>query len=157
LIVKADAYGIPGEIVDGNDVLAVYDASKRALNLARKGGGPVMLEMKTFRMKGHAEHDDAKYVPQELFEEWRKKDPILRYDLFLEAEGILTSEERERRVAKIKEEIDADADFAVSSPMPDPSFAFGRVYADDGGPGAHAADGDSRAAGGPSLRRDGDE
>jgi len=136
LIVKADAYGIPGEIVDGNDVLAVYDATKRALNVARAGDGPVMLEMKTFRMKGHAEHDDAKYVPPDLFEEWRRKDPILRYDRLLESEGILTLEERERRVALIKEEIDADADFAVSSPMPDPGFAFGRVLADDGGPGA---------------------
>jgi pyruvate dehydrogenase E1 component alpha subunit/2-oxoisovalerate dehydrogenase E1 component alpha subunit len=136
LIVKADAYGIPGEIVDGNDVLAVYDATKRALNLARSGNGPVMLEMKTFRMKGHAEHDDAKYVPPDLFEEWRRKDPILRYDRLLESEGILTLEERERRVAIIKEEIDADADFAVNSPMPDPGFAFGRVWADDGGPGA---------------------
>jgi TPP-dependent pyruvate/acetoin dehydrogenase alpha subunit len=141
LIVKADAYGIPGEIVDGNDVLAVYDATKRAVNVARSGEGPIMLEMKTFRMKGHAEHDDAKYVPADLFEEWRRKDPILRYDHVLETEGILTQEERERRVAVIKEEIDADADFALSSPMPDPAFAFGRVFADDGGPGARAPDG----------------
>jgi TPP-dependent pyruvate/acetoin dehydrogenase alpha subunit len=138
LIIKADAYGIPGEIVDGNDVLAVYDATKRALDVARRGGGPVMLEMKTFRMKGHAEHDDAKYVPPDLFEEWRRKDPILRYDRLLESEGILTLEERERRVAVIKEEIDADADFAVNSPMPDPGFAFGRVLADDGGPGSRS-------------------
>ena len=136
LIVKADAYGIPGEIVDGNDVLAVYDATKRALDVARSGDGPVMLEMKTFRMKGHAEHDDAKYVPPDLFEEWRQRDPLLRYDRLLESEGILTLEERERRVATIKEEIDADADFAVNSPMPDPAFAFGRVYEGDGGAGA---------------------
>ncbi len=136
LLVKADAYGIPGEIVDGNDVLAVYDATKRALALARVGGGPVLLEMKTFRMKGHAEHDDAKYVPPELFEVWKRKDPLSRYDAVLEAEGILTAEERDRRVAAIKAEIDADADFAVDSPMPEAPFAFGRVTADDGGPGA---------------------
>jgi TPP-dependent pyruvate/acetoin dehydrogenase alpha subunit len=86
-------------------------------------------------MKGHAEHDDAKYVPPELFAEWREKDPLARYDRLLEAEGILTREERDRRVGEIKAEIDADADFAVDSPLPDPSFAFGRVYADDGGPG----------------------
>jgi TPP-dependent pyruvate/acetoin dehydrogenase alpha subunit len=147
LIVKADAYGIPGEIVDGNDVIAVYDATKRALDLTRAGGGPVMLEMKTFRMKGHAEHDDAKYVPPELFEEWRRKDPLLRYDKALEAEGFLTADEIERRSAAIKAEIDADAEFAVESPMPDSAFAFGRVTADDGGPGS----GWTGVAGDPAL------
>jgi TPP-dependent pyruvate/acetoin dehydrogenase alpha subunit len=134
LVVKADGYGIPGEIVDGNDVLAVYDATKRAVDFARGGGGTAMLEMKTFRMKGHAEHDDAKYVPAELIEEWKKKDPLLRYDRVLESEGILTAREREFRTAELKTEIDADADFAVGSPTPDPGFAGGRVYADDGGP-----------------------
>jgi TPP-dependent pyruvate/acetoin dehydrogenase alpha subunit len=134
LIVKADAYGIPGEIVDGNDVLAVYDAAKRAVDFARGGDGPVMLEMKTFRMRGHAEHDDAKYVPPELFEQWKQKDPLLRYDRVLEAEGVLTAEERTTRVARLRAAIEEDADFAVSSPMPDPAFAAGRVYADDGGP-----------------------
>ncbi len=136
LIVKADGYGIPGEIVDGNDVLAVYDATKRAVDRTRAGDGPVMLEMKTFRMKGHAEHDDAKYVPVELFEEWRSKDPLARYDAVLEEAGILTQQERDRRVAELKAEIDADADFAVASPEPEANFAFGRVYADDAGPGA---------------------
>jgi len=135
LVVKADAYGIPGEIVDGNDVLAVYDATRRAAHVARTGGGTVLLEMKTFRMKGHAEHDDAKYVPPELFEQWRQRDPIARYDRLLEDEGILTAKEREFRVAELKAEIDADADFAIASPEPDPAFASGRVYADDGGPG----------------------
>lgn len=136
LVLKADGYGVPSEIVDGNDVLAVYDATKRAVDRARAGYGPVMLEMKTFRMKGHAEHDDAKYVPAALFEEWRQKDPIRRYDERLESEGILTKDERERRVAELKIEIDADAEFAVDSPEPQADFAFGRVYADDGGPGA---------------------
>jgi TPP-dependent pyruvate/acetoin dehydrogenase alpha subunit len=138
LVVKADGYGIPGEIVDGNDVLAVYDATKRATDFARAGGGTVLLEMKTFRMKGHAEHDDAKYVPPELFEQWRTKDPIARYDRLMEDEGLLTAKEREFRVAELKAEIDADAEFAVSSPEPDPAFASGRVYADDGGPGGPA-------------------
>lgn len=136
LVVKADGYGIPGEVVDGNDVLAVYDAAKRATDRARAGEGPMLLEMKTFRMKGHAEHDDAKYVPPELFEEWRAKDPLIRYDRVLEREGLLPRAERDRRVAELRAEIDADADFAEGSPLPDPSFAFGRVYADDGGPRA---------------------
>ncbi|GJM45099.1 MAG: pyruvate dehydrogenase [Gemmatimonadota bacterium] len=155
LVLKADGYGIPSEVVDGNDVLAVYDAAKRAVDRARDGRGPVFLEMKTFRMKGHAEHDDAKYVPPELFEEWRQKDPILRYDRVLEGEGILTEKERTQRVATLKAEIDADADFAVNSPAPEPNFAFGRVYADDGGPGplpgpAWGPSGATRAAGSTS-------
>ncbi len=139
LAAKADAYGIPSEIVDGNDILAVYDATKRAVDLARAGGGPVLLEMKTFRMQGHAVHDDAKYVPPELFEEWRGRDPILRFDRVLEEAGILTADERERRVAALKAEIDADAEFAVASPLPDPEFAFGGVWADDGGAGVRPA------------------
>ncbi|MFN8178469.1 MAG: thiamine pyrophosphate-dependent dehydrogenase E1 component subunit alpha [bacterium] len=138
LVIKADGYGVPAEVVDGNDVLAVYDVMKRATDRARAGDGPVLVEAKTFRMKGHAEHDDAKYVPPELLEEWRAKDPLARYDRVLEAQGILTRAERDRRVTALKTEIDADADFAVESPLPDPSFAFGRVYADDGGPGAIA-------------------
>jgi TPP-dependent pyruvate/acetoin dehydrogenase alpha subunit len=138
MIDKAIGYGVAAEQADGNDVLAVYDATKRATDFARSGGGTVLLEMKTFRMKGHAEHDDAKYVPPELFEQWRAKDPITRYDRLLEDEGILTAKEREFRVAELKAEIDADADFAIASPEPDPAFASGRVYADDGGPGGPA-------------------
>ena len=138
LVVKADGYGIPGEIVDGNDVLAVYDATKRALDFARSGNGTCLLEMKTFRMKGHAEHDDAKYVPEELFEEWSRRDPLRLYDEVMEREGLLSQTERHERVAKLKAEIDADAEFAERSPTPDPAFAAGRVYADDGGPGGPA-------------------
>jgi len=161
LVAKADGYGVPGEVVDGNDVLAVYDATKRAVDRARAGKGPLLLEMKTFRMKGHAEHDDAKYVPSALFDEWRAKDPLARYDRVLEAEGILTREERETRTAALKAEIDADADFAVESPLPEPSFAFGRIYADDAGPGPLAGDawgpaGASRPARGHRAGSDGE-
>src|SRR5262245_55869545 len=78
IVVRAAAYGIPGEIVDGNDVLAVYEVTRRAVERARAGGGPMLIEAKTFRMKGHAEHDDAGYVPRPVFEEWKKRDPIDR-------------------------------------------------------------------------------
>src|SRR5438874_1916742 len=72
----AAAYGIPAESVDGNDVIAVYAATRRAVDRARRGEGPTLIEAKTFRMRGHAEHDDASYVPKELFEEWEARDPI---------------------------------------------------------------------------------
>src|SRR5574339_506478 len=80
---RAKAYGMPGEIVDGNDVAAVYVSSKRAIHNARAGQGPTFLEFKTMRMHGHSEHDPAKYVPHELLEEWRKKDPLLKAERLL--------------------------------------------------------------------------
>ena len=71
---------MPAEIVDGNDVFAVYDATERALAHCRAGLGPYLLECKTFRMTGHSAHDAAHYVPKELFEEWGKLDPIVRLE-----------------------------------------------------------------------------
>ena len=84
---RAAAYGIPARIVDGNDVLAVYEAARTMIEAARAGGGPQLLEVKTFRMKGHAEHDDASYVPKELFEQWKAKDPIDRFERHLLGDG----------------------------------------------------------------------
>src|SRR5205807_9286852 len=77
---KGPAYGIPAEIVDGNDVFAVYEATKRAAAHARSGNGPYMLECKTFRMTGHSAHDAAQYVLKHLFEEWEKLEPIVRLE-----------------------------------------------------------------------------
>ena len=79
LVERARAYAIPAEIVDGNDVLAVYEATRRALEHARSGQGPYFLECKTMRMRGHAEHDDMRYVPKALLDEWESKDAIARY------------------------------------------------------------------------------
>src|SRR5207247_3094029 len=87
---RAEAYGMPGEIVDGNDILAVWDAATRAIQRARTGGGPTLIECKTFRMTGHSAHDDAGYVPPELFELWEERDPINRYERFLIERGLLT-------------------------------------------------------------------
>jgi 2-oxoisovalerate dehydrogenase E1 component len=80
---KAQGYGVPGRIVDGNDLLAVMDAVSDAAHLARAGGGPTLLEFKTFRMRGHEEASGTAYVPKQLFEEWAKKDPVARYESFL--------------------------------------------------------------------------
>jgi TPP-dependent pyruvate/acetoin dehydrogenase alpha subunit len=126
--IRAAAYGIPGVIVDGNDVLAVYEATKRALDRARAGGGPTLIEAKTFRMKGHAEHDDAGYVPKHLFDEWREKDPITRFERHLLGTGLATEEDLKAIVARMDEELNREVDSALASPMPPPERAFEGVY-----------------------------
>jgi TPP-dependent pyruvate/acetoin dehydrogenase alpha subunit len=127
---RAGAYGIPGETVDGNDVLAVYEAVKRAVERARSGGGPSLIESRTFRMKGHAEHDDAGYVPKEQFEEWKKKDPIERFERHLLGNELATEDELRRIGAAIDEELNAEVDRALASPFPPPERAFENVYAE---------------------------
>lgn len=129
LVVRAQGYGIPGEIVDGNDVLAVYDVTKRAVERARKGGGPTLIEAKTFRMKGHAEHDDAFYVPKELFQVWEKRDPIRLFEQHLSREKILSKKEIADIQKRVQIEIDEAQKFAEESPLPDFSEAREGVYA----------------------------
>jgi TPP-dependent pyruvate/acetoin dehydrogenase alpha subunit len=128
IALRASAYGIPGEVVDGNDVLAVYETTRRAVERARRGGGPTLIEAKTFRMKGHAEHDDAKYVPPELVEEWRKKDPIERFERHLLAAGTAGPEELAAIVAALDAELDREVEFALDSPFPPPERALEGVY-----------------------------
>jgi len=115
---RAPAYGIPGEIVDGNDIIAVYHAAKRAIDRARDGGGPSLVEFKTFRMTGHSAHDDAGYVPRELFEEWRSKDPIVRYERVLAEKGVLGREEIEKMQKEIDAIIDDATEWAEKEPYP---------------------------------------
>jgi TPP-dependent pyruvate/acetoin dehydrogenase alpha subunit len=129
IAIRAAGYGIPGEIVDGNDVLAVYEATRRAVERARGGAGPSLVEAKTFRMKGHAEHDDAGYVPKEQFEEWKTKDPIERFERHLLGNGLATEEDLKRITAAIDEELNEEVDRALASPLPPPERAFEGVYA----------------------------
>lgn len=129
IVVRAAGYGIAGESVDGNDVLAVYETTRRAVERARAGGGPTLIEAKTFRMKGHAEHDDAGYVPEELFEEWKAKDPIDRFERHLLSHGLATQNELDQIVARIDEELNREVDAALASPFPPPERAFEGVYA----------------------------
>lgn len=125
---RAVAYGIPARIVDGNDVLAVYEATRRAVAAARDGGGPRMIEVKTFRMKGHAEHDDAGYVPDELRESWRKRDPIERFERHLLDHELARREELDGILAEIDSRLDDDVEFALASPFPPPERALEGVY-----------------------------
>lgn len=129
IVTRAAAYGIPGEMVDGNDVLAVYEATKRAVERARSGGGPTLIEAKTFRMRGHAEHDDAGYVPKEMFEDWKKKDPIERFERHLLG-GLATEDDLKKIVAGIDEELNREVDAALASPLPPAERAFEGVYAE---------------------------
>jgi pyruvate dehydrogenase E1 component alpha subunit/2-oxoisovalerate dehydrogenase E1 component alpha subunit len=129
LVDKAIAYGIPGEQVDGNDVLAVYGVARRAVDLARSGGGPTLIEAMTYRMKGHAEHDAQAYVPKEALEEWKRRDPLERYTRVLIESGDATAEELGAIDRAVIDEIDREAEAAEKSPLPDPAIAFQNVYA----------------------------
>jgi TPP-dependent pyruvate/acetoin dehydrogenase alpha subunit len=118
---RAIAYGIPGVIVDGTDPCQVYDATHEACERARRGEGPTMIEAKMMRMKGHAIHDAAQYVPAPLFEYWRGRDPIARFENYLVNEKRwLTAEENHKLIEDVERELEADRDAAVASPMADP-------------------------------------
>jgi TPP-dependent pyruvate/acetoin dehydrogenase alpha subunit len=130
---RAIAYGIPGVIVDGTDACQVYDAAHEACEHARRGEGPTLIEAKMMRMKGHAIHDAADYVPKPLFEYWRKRDPITRFENYLvKTKKWLTPSENEKLIADVDRELEADRDFAVASPMPEPESADGGVYCEEG-------------------------
>jgi pyruvate dehydrogenase E1 component alpha subunit len=127
---RAKAYGMPGEIVDGNDVAAVYLASKRAIARARAGEGPTFLEFKTMRMHGHSEHDPAKYVPAELLEEWKKKDPILKAEQLLTQLGYGDEASFHEAGERAKKEVEAGLEFAEQSPLPEGREVLEGVFAD---------------------------
>ncbi|HEY1249882.1 MAG TPA: thiamine pyrophosphate-dependent dehydrogenase E1 component subunit alpha [Thermoanaerobaculia bacterium] len=129
---KAVAYGIPGETVDGNDVLAVYAASRRAVDRARAGGGPTLIEALTYRMKGHAEHDAQAYVKKEDLEAWRQKDPLERYARVLIESGDATAERLAALDEAIGQEVDREVQAAEQSPLPAPEVALQNVYANGG-------------------------
>jgi len=111
-------YGIPGVVVDGNDVLAVVEAVGRAAARARRGEGPTLLEFKTFRMRGHEEASGTAYVPKHLFEEWAAKDPVARFERWLSERGLLDQGARETLRAELKPTIDALVDEALAAPDP---------------------------------------
>jgi TPP-dependent pyruvate/acetoin dehydrogenase alpha subunit len=126
---RAIAYGIPGVIVDGTDPCQVYDAAHEACMRARNGEGPTLIEAKMMRMKGHAIHDAAQYVPRELFEYWRKRDPIARFeDYLVNVKHWLSPEENQALIAQVEKQIEADRDFSERSPMPDPATTPMDVY-----------------------------
>lgn len=124
---KSKAFGIPGYAGDGNDLLEVYRMTRKCVEDARAGGGPQLLEFRTFRMRGHAVHDDAWYVPPDLFEEWKKKDPVPRFEKAL---GLSEGEKAEVD-RKVREIVDDAVEFAERSPPPEGREALKGVFEDD--------------------------
>ncbi len=126
---KAAGYGIPGHIVDGNDVIACYEVTKKAVEIARRGGGAVLIEAKTYRRKGHAEHDDQRYVPGGEIEWWEKNnDPLDRYELHLLQQKVATKEKLDEITGEVTREIEEDCAWAESSPMPEAEKAAYGVF-----------------------------
>ena len=126
---RGPAYGIPAEIVDGNDVFAVHAAGRRALEHARAGLGPYLVECKTFRMTGHSAHDGGEYVPKHLWEEWAAKDPIHRLERLMIEKRWTDSESLDQMDSAMTQEIDQAIEWAENSPYPDPSELLEGVYA----------------------------
>lgn len=127
---RAKAYGIASAIVDGNDVVAVYQTAKEAVDRCRAGKGPVLIESKTMRMKGHAQHDPAEYVPKEMFKYWEARDPIARYEKYLTENRIWDEKTKKDLDARIDKELKEDLEFAEKSPLPPPELAEQGVYCD---------------------------
>ncbi|WP_209511687.1 thiamine pyrophosphate-dependent dehydrogenase E1 component subunit alpha [Sedimentibacter acidaminivorans] len=128
--VRAKAYDIPGVTVDGNNPLTVYEAIKEAVEYAREGNGPSIVECMTWRMRGHYEGDPASYRSKEVTEEWAKKDPINNFRVYLLNEGI-----EEQEIVEIENHMDKEIEdalqFALDSPFPDPSEVTTDVYSSD--------------------------
>jgi pyruvate dehydrogenase E1 component alpha subunit/2-oxoisovalerate dehydrogenase E1 component alpha subunit len=128
---KAAGYGIPGHIVDGNDVVACYEVMRGAAEFARGGGGAVLIEAKTYRRRGHAEHDDQRYLPEGELDFWERRDPVDRYTRHLLAQNIATQEKLDEIAADAKREVEEDSAWAESSPLPDAERAAYNVFDND--------------------------
>ena len=125
---RAAAYGIPGVAVDGNDVLAVYEAAHEAVDRARKGEGPTLIECKTYRHKGHSRFDPATYRPKEEVEEWMKRDPIAQFKVKIFEMKTLTEEETNKIEQEVATAVEDAVKFATESPQPAPEEALENVF-----------------------------
>src|ERR1700736_5914819 len=125
---RAKAYGIASYSIDGNDVVAVYTTAKEAVDRARAGEGPILIEAKSMRMRGHAQHDPAEYVPKEMFDYWKARDPIVLYEKFLTGEKLLDAKGKKEIEERIERLLTKERDFAENSPMPPAAFANEGVY-----------------------------
>ncbi|MGQ9629397.1 MAG: thiamine pyrophosphate-dependent dehydrogenase E1 component subunit alpha [bacterium] len=129
---RASAYGMPGAIVDGNDVLAVYEVAGRAIERARRGEGPTLVECKTYRLCGHSRSDPLTYRDKSEEELWRKREPIGRFGAYLKEKGLATDETLDRIEREVKELIDEAVAYAEESPDPEPTDTLKHVFYDGG-------------------------
>ena len=130
---RAIGYGIPGVIIDGTDACQVYDAARAAVERAHRGEGPTLIEAKMMRMKGHAIHDAAAYVPKAMFDFWKKRDPIARFENYLVKEKKwLKGQQHAKLISEVERVIEKEREIAVNSPMPTPESAEGGVFCEDG-------------------------
>ena len=125
---RAPAYSIPGVVVDGMDVLAVYQEVKKAVKRAKEGKGPTLVEAKTYRYCGHSRSDPARYQPEEEVREWKSKDPIIKLRHFLMENGNFSQEKLARIEEEVECEIEQSIKFAQDSPLPLPEDAFEDVF-----------------------------
>jgi pyruvate dehydrogenase E1 component alpha subunit len=130
---KAVGYGISGAAIDGNDVLAVYEAARQAAARARRGEGPTLIECRTMRVRGHSEADKFDYVPKELLAEWAALDPIALFEKRLRADAVMTEDADSAMQARIAAEIEEGLAWAEASPDPAPESVTDGVYAEEGG------------------------
>jgi TPP-dependent pyruvate/acetoin dehydrogenase alpha subunit len=128
---RAEAYGIPHEMIDGTDVLAVYETARRAADRARAGEGPTLIGVDVMRMKGHAEHDDQRYVPKALLDTWRERDPLARYRGWLLVEGVASGTELDEIDGMSHGYAEEEAQLAETADMPDPATVSRGVWAGD--------------------------
>jgi TPP-dependent pyruvate/acetoin dehydrogenase alpha subunit len=135
---RAKAYGVKSAVVDGNDVLAVERTTREAVSYAREGNGPVLIEAKTMRMLGHAQHDSAEYVPKSMLASWKERDPLDRIEKFLTEKKLWDAKTKKEIDARIASEIRADVEFAENSPFPPPETAAEGVYCE----GCHTIEAD---------------
>ena len=146
---RAAAYGFKGHVVSGNDLLAVVELSERVMNRTREGGGPALIECKTYRYRGHSEHDPALYRDKEELVEWESRDPIPQYEFYLEKKGHDLKRIREEVDERVRSVVQAAVDFAEQSPMPKPEEALEDLYA----PSPSSTNTPSTAGGGSGNHR----
>ncbi len=125
---RGRAYGITSVSVDGNDAVAVFTTARNAVAQCRAGNGPVLIEAKTMRMKGHAQHDPAEYVPKEMRAYWEARDPIARFEKYLTENRIWDAKAKQEIETRIDALIKKDLEFAENSPMPPPELAEQGVF-----------------------------
>jgi TPP-dependent pyruvate/acetoin dehydrogenase alpha subunit len=130
---RAAAYGMPGVRVDGGDVLEVYQAAQEAVDRARGGGGPSLIESVSLRWRGHAGHDPAKYMPPELLEEYMEShDPVKNFQAYLLAQGVVGEGDLAEIQAGVEREFDEGYEYALASPFPEPGDATKGLWVEDG-------------------------